>query len=397
MRHKSPGSVEQLIFNSIVIVYFFLSMVKVFTLLDTSYSNYLQISNSAFYSLKIILVVLLFIQIILNIQTYERKKVFIFISLWSSLTLLELFIGRYIDFSLILLIAFAININSKSVYKAILLGLLVGIFLEIFLVFNGTISNSLGGVRLNDVGRFNFGFYGLMIFGRIVRVIAMCHVMITKKPKLLHVGLVLVLAYFCYFETKTRSEFLFVVFIYVLSYVIRKFEIKKFKQLIFLFGSLTLWMLPVASIILGKYYNQIPMLQNLNEFTTGRLQYSSWLWDVLSPKLFGNRWFQFSNGLKPGDIGYFYNFVDNGWDQLILVQGIVSTLIVLISLQFMLYLLAKNSEMIELVLMIFIIILFTISQAVMADIIMNPLLVKFGLYFKNEGGNYFEKNTVRVG
>lgn len=397
MINKSEGSVERLIFNCIIGAYFFLSLFKVFTLLDPVNTNFLQISNSTFYILKIILVVLLFIRVALNIQNVDRKKIIVFFTMWTALAILQLFIGRYIDFSLILLIAFAINIDSKSIYKAILLGLLVGVCLEIFLVFNGTILNSLGGVRLNDVGRFNFGFYGLMIFGRVVRVIAMCHVMITKSPKLLHMGFILMLSYFCYYETKTRSEFLFVIFIYVMSFLVRRFDIKKFKNYLFMLGSVTLWLLPVISSIFGKYYNEIPMLQSLNQFTTGRLQYSSWLWDILSPKLFGNRWFQFSNGLQPGDIGYFYNFVDNGWDHLILIQGLISTLIVLVSLQLILYLLTKNSEMIELILMIFIIILFTFSQSVMFDIIMNPLLIKLGLYFKNGRSKNFEKHTLRIG
>lgn len=397
MINKSEGSVERLIFNCIIVAYFFLALFKVFTLLDPVNTNFLQISNSTFYILKITLVILLFTRVALNIQNYEKKKFLLFLSLWIVFTFLEFFIGKYVDFSLILLIAFAINIDSKSIYKAILLGLLVGVCLEIFFVFNGTILNSLGGVRLNDVGRFNFGFYGLMIFGRIVRVIAMCHVMITKSPKLLHMGFILILSYFCYYETKTRSEFLFVIFIYVMSFLIRRFDMKKFKHYIFMFGSITLWLLPLISSIFGKYYNQIPVLQKLNQFTTGRLQYSSWLWDTLSPKLFGNRWFQFSNGLQPGDIGYFYSFVDNGWDHLILIQGLVSTLIVLVSLQFILYLLTKNSEMIELVLMIFIIIIFTFSQSVMFDIIMNPLLIKLGLYFKNGRNKSFEKSTLRIG
>lgn len=380
-------------FRIVSFIFFLMSFVKVFTLLGDVNNEYLELANTSFDYLKIILVLVLSINILINISNYQVGKFLLFIVWFILLSLYELVVGRYIDFALILLISFGVTSNVKSILKAILYGLLLGVFVEIIGVNTNVIENGIGGARFGETIRYNYGFYGLMIFGRIIRVIAMCHVLSYSKPKLTHMIAVIGLSLFAFLQTGTRSEFYIVILIYAISIIYRLFNLDVFNKYIYIIGSFLLWILPVLSIIFGKLYEKIPMLVNLNQFSTGRFQYSSWLWNTLSPKLLGNRDFKFSNGLHPGDVGYFYNFVDNGWDQLLLIQGIVSTLIVLIIIQYFLYILFKKRCFIELVFMLIIIILFTFSQSIMFDIILNPMLIELAIVWRgkkvNHGKGYF--------
>lgn len=374
-------------FDCTIAIFFLMSFIKVFTLLDDSNVEYLNIANISFFYLKIILIFLLLMNILMTIKKYHRNELFTFISVILFLVTYEIFAGRYVDFALIVLIAFSVQDDSKPIFKAILYGLTFGIALDILLISTGYITNYIGGLRFGETTRYAYGFYGLMIFGRIIRVIAMCHVLIVKKPKYLHMLIIILFALFAYSQTGTRSEFLTVIIIYIVAILYRFIDLKVLNKSIYIIGSALLWILPLLSIYFGKFYDKIPFLIDLNQYSTGRFQYSGWLWNTLSPHLFGNRNFKFFNGLQAGDIGYFYNFVDNGWDQLILIQGIVSTSIVLITIQLLLNSLLRRKLFMDLVLVLITVILFTISQSVLFDIILNPMLIKLGLIFKKEVSN----------
>ena len=373
--------------SCISVVFFLMSFIKVFTLLSDTNREYLNLANSSFLYLKMILILFLFMNIMINIHKYQRGKLVIFFTLILFFMIFESFIGRYIDFALIYLIAFSLQDDSKKILRSILYGLTIGIALDIFLVSTGNIANYIDGLRFGQTPRYSYGFYGLMIFGRIIRVIAMCHVLIVKKPKYIHMLIIISLALFSYLQTGTRSEFLTVIIIYIVATLYRFIDLKVLSKYIYIVATALLWILPLLSIYFGKFYDKIQFLMYLNQYSTGRFQYSGWLWNTLTPHLFGNRSFKFFNGLHAGDIGYLYNFVDNGWDQIILIQGIASTVIVLVTIQLLLNTLLKNKLFMDLVLVLILIVLFTISQSVLFDIILNPMLIKLGLIFKKEVSN----------
>src|SRR5699024_10403890 len=116
--------------------------------------------------------------------------------------------------------------------------------------------------------------------------------------------------------------------IYISYYFFKKSK-TKYINIIFYSGVCLLLLVPLTSLIISKLYFSSSILKSLNQLSTGRLFYSANLWATLPVKFFGNHDFEFYNGKTRGSFGYVYNFVDNGWDQMILIQGLVPTFLLI--------------------------------------------------------------------
>ncbi|EOT49311.1 hypothetical protein IGK74_001341 [Enterococcus sp. AZ150] len=364
------------------ILFFFYSFFQILSFINDSGQNFIDFSKHFNSIITILIYFVGIISIFENLNKYFKEQVILFILLSLFFYVYQFIHGSYINFFFILFLAFVFGDNIKEIYISIMWGMICGTIFVVLLVFTGTIENSVEGFRNNSIERNSMGFYGLMIFGRIIRVIAMLHILISDKIKIKYAMLIIGASIFAYLVTKTRSELFVTLIIYCIPLLIKIFTKRNIVNFFYRFNIFLLISIPIISVLTGKFYYSSLTLQKLSEFTTGRLIYSANLWKQLPFKFFGNSNYLFSNGLTKSDVGYFYNFVDNGWDHLILLQGLLSFFIFMVVSFVLLQKFKIYNKYKQIILFTILIFLFTVSQSVMFNVVINPLLLQLGLIFK---------------
>lgn len=325
------------------VVYVFITIINMAAFnLEISF-KLTNISNN----LTIALIVILFLEFLLNISVFKvTKKTIIFLLISIPIMLMSIvYSGRGLLLTYLFVLAYPQNLKSEDLGKWIFRTLIASVLLIILLCMNGIASN-ITSVRSNGALRQSFGFTTPNALGNIITLIFWLKVFISwktwhKKDTFLWAIIILM----TYNITNSRMSFylsivvLLSIMLYKSGWLHNIFDkaIYKFPFILFIINSIVTFFL----VSYFKTHTNI-IFDVVNKISSGRLTYMLSFIDTYGVSIFGNRSIQFisANQVRNSNNYLRWAGIDNSYMYIAILYGMV----ILISFALIYYFTEKYME-----------------------------------------------------